>query len=59
MIWTLDWQDPAVGGHDVLVRATDGTGALQKKKRKGNLPAGADGYHEILVRVRNSEPSAT
>jgi hypothetical protein len=40
----------------MLVRATDGTGALQTEKRKTNLPAGPDGYHEILVRVREPVP---
>lgn len=39
------------GSYRVLVRATDGTGAVQTPQRTGTFPRGATGYHGIRLRV--------
>ena len=59
VLWKTEWAASMIGGHDVLVRATDGTGAVQSEKRKDNHPDGAEGYHEIVVRVTDPEDLAT
>ena len=59
VLWKTEWTASMIGGHDVLVRATDGTGAVQSEKRKDNHPDGAEGYHEIIVRVTEPEELAT
>lgn len=48
--WRYDW--PAgPGQHEIRVRATDGTGALQIEERSGVRPDGATGYQEMQVRL--------
>jgi DMSO/TMAO reductase YedYZ molybdopterin-dependent catalytic subunit len=49
------WQlllDLPPGPTPLTVRATDGSGAVQMSKRTPPHPAGATGYHRIVVRVR-------
>lgn len=48
--WRYDWQ-ASPGKHTLTVRATDGTGALQTDKIRGQHPDGATGYHSIPVEV--------
>ncbi len=49
-LWGFEWQtDP--GEYDVLVRAVDGTGALQTSDKSQPLPDGSTGYHRLKVRV--------
>jgi len=48
--WFLEWDAPA-GQHDLTVRATDLTGAVQVEKRASPFPRGATGWHSIPVRV--------
>jgi sulfite oxidase len=48
--WVLDW-DAAPGRHDVRVRATDGTGAVQTGELAPPAPDGATGWHTIEVHV--------
>jgi DMSO/TMAO reductase YedYZ molybdopterin-dependent catalytic subunit len=49
-LWGFEWQtDP--GQYEVLVRAVDGTGAMQTAERSQPLPDGATGYHKLNVRV--------
>jgi hypothetical protein len=50
VLWRLPWQ-PAAGTYTLLVRATDGTGALQTSKHAPTLPDGASGWHRIVVGV--------
>jgi DMSO/TMAO reductase YedYZ molybdopterin-dependent catalytic subunit len=59
VIWEFPWRDAPTGMHDVLVRATDGTGTTQTQKRKSNQPDGPDGYHEISVSVQVPAPDPT
>jgi DMSO/TMAO reductase YedYZ molybdopterin-dependent catalytic subunit len=48
--WRYDW--PLVAGsHRFRVRATDGTGALQKEEVTDVRPDGATGYHTVQVNI--------
>ena len=51
MPFTHTWPDPVVGKHDVVVRATDGEGALQDLAERDSFPDGATGYHHTVVTV--------
>jgi DMSO/TMAO reductase YedYZ molybdopterin-dependent catalytic subunit len=48
--WTCDWQADK-GEHQIRVRATDGTGAVQTDQRAGTFPSGATGWHTIAITV--------
>jgi DMSO/TMAO reductase YedYZ molybdopterin-dependent catalytic subunit len=48
--WTAVWTPPAPGEYALQVRAVDGTGVTQPGKRR-RLPDGAEGYHEVRIRV--------
>ena len=51
MPFTYTWPDPTAGKHDVVVRATDGEGALQEPTERDSFPDGATGYHHTIVTV--------
>jgi len=48
--WWLRWQ-ATPGKHNIQVRATDGTGAVQTATVSGPPPAGATGYAHVQVTV--------
>ncbi|MGW3493172.1 molybdopterin-dependent oxidoreductase [Streptomyces sp. NPDC001020] len=48
--WTTNW-DATSGTHQIQVRATDGTGALQPETRVPPFPSGSTGWHTIVVTV--------
>jgi DMSO/TMAO reductase YedYZ molybdopterin-dependent catalytic subunit len=48
--WSTKWTPPAPGEYSLKVRAIDGRGLMQAGVRK-RLPDGAEGYHEVLIRV--------
>jgi DMSO/TMAO reductase YedYZ molybdopterin-dependent catalytic subunit len=48
--WKIDW-DARNGTHNLAVRATDGTGAVQVATNAPTVPDGATGYHNTLARV--------
>ncbi|MGQ0624785.1 MAG: molybdopterin-dependent oxidoreductase [Sporichthyaceae bacterium] len=49
--WRIrDWEIPA-GDQVIVVRATDGTGAIQSAQPAEPVPDGASGYHAIAVPV--------
>ncbi|MDN5790950.1 MAG: molybdopterin-dependent oxidoreductase, partial [Micrococcales bacterium] len=48
--WVFEW-DAVRGSHDIRVRATDGTGAVQTPIEAPPAPDGASGYHSVTVRV--------
>jgi DMSO/TMAO reductase YedYZ molybdopterin-dependent catalytic subunit len=48
--WRFEWQATS-GTHEIRVRATDGTGAVQSGVDTPPPPNGATGYHTIAVRV--------
>ncbi|MFJ2900450.1 molybdopterin-dependent oxidoreductase [Streptomyces sp. NPDC087218] len=39
------------GGHNLTVRATDGTGQVQTEQRTRTIPDGASGWHSVFVTV--------
>ncbi|HEY3603719.1 MAG TPA: molybdopterin-dependent oxidoreductase [Sporichthyaceae bacterium] len=48
--WKIDWDAPK-GTHNLSVRATDGTGAVQVVANASPVPDGATGYPNALARV--------
>ena len=48
--WSAEWSPPAPGNYALWVRAIDGNGELQPGHRR-RMPDGAEGYHEVLIRV--------
>ncbi len=48
--WLYDWDAPP-GGHQLSVRATDGTGQVQTSDSSPPAPNGATGYHSRTVTV--------
>jgi DMSO/TMAO reductase YedYZ molybdopterin-dependent catalytic subunit len=51
--WTYAWTPPA-GRATLVVRAYDGTGAMQTADESDPLPDGATGYHRVSIRVGTS-----
>src|SRR5262249_10565953 len=49
-LWRLNWQ-ASKGRHDIRVRATDGTGAVQTTQVADLHPDGASGYNSGSVNV--------
>jgi len=45
-LWSYDWR-PESGTVEAVVRATDGSGALQTATERGTVPEGSTGYHRI------------
>jgi DMSO/TMAO reductase YedYZ molybdopterin-dependent catalytic subunit len=51
VLWLYRWDFPeTLDREQILVRATDGTGALQTAEIRDPLPDGSSGYHTIQVR---------
>ncbi|MFF7814182.1 molybdopterin-dependent oxidoreductase [Streptomyces sp. NPDC007945] len=48
--WSYRW-NATPGGHDLTVRATDGTGRVQTEQRTRTVPDGASGRHSVFVTV--------
>jgi DMSO/TMAO reductase YedYZ molybdopterin-dependent catalytic subunit len=51
VLWDYEWAPPSEGSYHLVVRATDGTGALQDPAGGPSYPGGATGYHSIRVDV--------
>jgi len=49
VLWAWDWTPAAPGPHRLVVRATDGTGALQPAEARPSFPDGATGLHAVSV----------
>ena len=47
--WSYDWQVSVPGRHQLIVRATDGSGRLQTSIEQDPAPDGATGLHELSV----------
>ncbi|GAA2266030.1 sulfite oxidase [Streptomyces amakusaensis] len=48
--WSYRW-NATPGGHNITVRATDGTGQIQTEQRTRTVPDGASGWHSVFVTV--------
>ncbi|MFD6077484.1 molybdopterin-dependent oxidoreductase [Streptomyces hydrogenans] len=48
--WSYRW-NATPGGHNITVRATDGTGQIQTEQRTRTIPDGASGRHSVFVTV--------
>ncbi|OKK16125.1 molybdopterin-binding oxidoreductase [Streptomyces sp. CB00455] len=46
--WSYPWKTTP-GGHTLTVRATDGTGQVQREERTRTIPDGASGWHSVFV----------
>src|SRR5579864_4573584 len=51
VLWQAAWTPPSEGAYTLVVRATDGSGALQSTQSSASFPNGASGYHTIGVDV--------
>jgi len=51
VLWKATWSPAGEGSYTLLVRATDGTGAVQGSGSAASYPGGAGGYHTIRVDV--------
>lgn len=51
VLWRWDWTPPSAGAYELVVRATDGTGARQIETSRGTVPSGATGLHRVRVQV--------
>lgn len=52
VLWAFEWTPAATGPATLMVRAIDGTGALQPIGPKPPLPDGVEGLHAVSVNVR-------
>ncbi len=49
VLWQYDWKPAGAGEHKLVVRATDGTGAVQREEKERGQFSGATGFHQITV----------
>ena len=52
VLWNWAWRPSAPGMYTIVARATDGTGKLQTEEKRGTVPNGATGWHEINIVVK-------
>jgi DMSO/TMAO reductase YedYZ molybdopterin-dependent catalytic subunit len=50
-LWSFDWQADQTGNHEIAVRATDNTGAVQTSDEADVIPDGATGWHTVSFAV--------
>jgi DMSO/TMAO reductase YedYZ molybdopterin-dependent catalytic subunit len=51
VLWSATWTPTAEGAYRLVVRATDGGGAVQSSSGAASYPSGAAGYHTVQVDV--------
>lgn len=49
ILWSFDWKPTAPGEIKIAVRATDGTGAVQRLEKERGQFSGTTGFHKISV----------
>ncbi len=59
VFWSAQWNPPSKGQYKLMVRATDGTGAVQTAVVTGPFPDGATGYHVVDISVIATPTSST
>lgn len=52
VLWAFEWTPAVAGTTTLLVRAVDGTGAVQPAGPKPPLPDGVEGLHRVSVTVK-------
>ncbi|MDQ3305724.1 MAG: molybdopterin-binding oxidoreductase, partial [Actinomycetota bacterium] len=52
VLWRYDWRPERAGELPLVVRATDGTGAVQTPEVRDVAPRGATGHHRVVVRIQ-------
>jgi DMSO/TMAO reductase YedYZ molybdopterin-dependent catalytic subunit len=52
VLWQWMWYPTAPGVYAIVARATDGTSKLQTQEKRGTVPNGATGWHEIKIVVK-------
>ncbi len=50
-LWSYDWQPDAADDYIIVVRATDGEGAVQEWEEDRSPYSGVTGFHKIVVHV--------
>ncbi|MDT5109783.1 MAG: hypothetical protein QOE20_1673 [Mycobacterium sp.] len=51
-LWSFPWEANAAGAHEIRVRATDETGAVQTSEEADVIPDGASGWHAVSFNVK-------
>jgi len=51
ILWAYEWTPPGKGQYQLMVRATDGTGAQQSGAATNPFPYGATGYNSLNVNI--------
>ncbi len=51
-LWSFDWRAEQSGEHQISVRATDDTGAVQTSQEADVIPDGASGWHTVSFAVK-------
>lgn len=51
VLWATDWNPPAKGRYNIIVRATDKAGKVQTAELRKPFPSGAAGYHKVDITV--------
>jgi DMSO/TMAO reductase YedYZ molybdopterin-dependent catalytic subunit len=50
-LWSFGWRPQEAGDYALVVRATDGEGALQEWEEDRPFKSGVTGFHKIVVRI--------
>ncbi|HXG95079.1 MAG TPA: molybdopterin-dependent oxidoreductase [Blastocatellia bacterium] len=50
VLWHKQWAPQQTGKHQLLVRAADGTGAVQTSEKAPPDPSGSSGYHSVIIK---------
>ncbi len=51
VLWGSEWSPLEAGRYRIIVRATDGTGKIQKSELQNPFPSGSTGYHGVNITV--------
>jgi len=51
VLWSATWSPGSEGSYTLVVRATDGSGALQSSASAASFPSGSSGYHTLRVDI--------